>query len=308
MNTNKIIVVLLLVIGVLGGALALQQWLQGQGNQDHELYAQNFTGITQDALSDITLSKGTETLAFKKENNQWKSDQAVIDAQLISALTKSILDPDEVILISQNSEQHGTYAVTDGQAIIVLLTTDNGEKKVYLGSPSSGNKYLRIDGSTDVWGVASLPSQISEINLEDWLDKQLVALDKDQLAALEFTANGRQFSLGRRDDNWYLDNDPRPVDTTSISDVLLQLESLVAVGTISEDALKDFPTTPALKISITPQADSPKTLELFTGKEAIMAKLSDRSGNFEISQSVFDDLNIKREQITFATQPTPAEE
>jgi hypothetical protein len=307
MNSNKTILTLLLVIVVLGAAFALQQWLAQRGGQENSMYFESIEGFAKENISEITLAKGDQALQARKENEQWKSDQAFIDATLMQSLLENLLNPEDMLLISQNTQQHASYEVTAENATIAMLKNPSGEKKFYIGSPESGNYYVRIDGTDEVWGVEEMPSQVFDVTLAQWLDKKLLAVDEQNITTLVIDKSGNLITLQQRDNSWFVDGGEQPLDKTSFSDLLMQLESLVATGMIADEQLGDFPTNPSLKLIVNTQGATPTTIELFTGKDTIMAKVVDRPGNFEISQSTFDDLNLNRSDLLFAPSPTPSQ-
>lgn len=307
MNSNKTIFTLLLVIAVLGAAFALQQWLALRGGQENKVYFEHIEGFSKETISEIALAKGDQTLQVRKENEQWKSDQVFIDAVIINDLLENMLNPEEVLLISQNTQQHMSYEVTAETSTVVTLKNPSGEKKIYIGLPESGNYYVRIDGTNEVWGIEELPSQVADLSLAQWLDKKLLAVDEQNITTLVIDKSGNLITLQQRDNTWFIDGGEQPLDKTSFSELLMQLESLVATGVIEDEQLADFPAKPTLKLTVNAQGTTPTTIELFTGKDAIMAKVVDRPGNFEISQSTFDDLNVNRNDILFAPSPTQSQ-
>lgn len=307
MNTNKTIIVLLLVIAVLGGMLALQQWLASGDDKDNQAYLKQIQGYSKENITEITLTRGDQSLAAKKQAEQWRSEQSVLDVASITSLVEQITSPEEVMLISQNSDQHTTYEVTADKATVVSLVNPSGEKKILVGAPASGNYYLRIDGSNEVWGVQSMTDKISDVSLAQWLDKRLLSVDEEAINTLVFEKNGDTITLQQRDKSWFIDGGEQALNRMTFSDMLMQLESLVAVGVIDDKQLPDFPQKPALKLTINAQGTTPASIEFFTGKDSILAKMGDRSGNFEISQSTYDDLNLNRSEIKFAPSPTQAQ-
>lgn len=307
MNSNKTILALLLVIGVLAGVFVLQQWLVTRNGQEGQIYVKQLEHINKDNVTEIKLQKRGQSLVFKKEADRWTSGEALGDAVVLNALVADLLSPDDLTLISQNSEQHVTYEVTDETATVVSLVSSSGEKKIYVGAPASGNYYLRIDGSNEVWGVQSMTDKISDVSLAQWLDKRLLSVDEEAINTLVFEKSGNTITLQQRDKNWFIDGGEQQLDKATFSDLLMQLESLVAVGIIDDATLSEFPANPAVKVTVNAQGVTPITIELYTGKDTIMAKLSDRVGNFEISQSTFDDLNLNRSELGFAPTPTQAQ-
>jgi hypothetical protein len=307
MNSNKTIFTLLLIIIILGAAFGLQQWQAMRGGKETQIFQEQVQAFSKENIEQITLTRGDQVLAIRKENEQWRSDQALIDALTITTLVDNITAPNEVLLISQNADQHPAYEVTTEKATTISFATASEEKKILVGTPASGNYYVRFDGSNDVWGVDAMTDKITDITLSEWLDKQLLAIDEQNIATLVVDKSGNQLTLQQRDNTWYLDGGEQPLDKASFSDLLMQLESMVAIGVIDDEQLADFPSKPAVKLTVNVQGASPATLELFTGKDAIMAKVADRPGNFEISQSAFDDLNLSRSDISFAPTPTPSQ-
>ncbi len=307
MNSNKTIVALLLVIAVLSGVFFLQQRFASGDDQDNQAYLEQIQGYTKENITEIKLSRGDQSLAAKKEVEQWRSEQSLLDAAIITSLVEQITSPEEIILISQNGDQHATYEVTEEKATVVSLINPTGEKKILVGAPASGNYYLRIDGSNEVWGVQSMTDKISDLSLSQWLDKRLLAVDEESINTLVFEKNGSSFTLQQRDKNWFIDGGEQELDKTTFSELLMQLESLVAVGVIDDAQLPDFPQKPALKLTVNAQGTTPVSIELFTGKDSILAQMGNRPGNFEISQSTFDDLNLNQNEIKFAPTPTQAQ-
>ena len=307
MNSNKTIVALLLVIVVLSGVFFLQQRFASGDDQDNQAYLEQVQGYTKENITEIKITRGDQSLAAKKEAEQWRSEQSLLDAAIITSLVEQITSPEEVILISQNGDQHAAYEVTAEKATVVSLINPTGEKKILVGAPASGNYYLRIDGSNEVWGVQSMTDKISDLSLSQWLDKRLLTVDEESINTLVFEKNGSSFTLQQRDKNWFIDGGEQVLNKTTFSDLLMQLESLVAVGVIDDGLLSDFPQKPALKLTVNAQGTTPISIELFTGKDSILAKMGNRPGNFEISQSTFDDLNLNQNEIKFAPTPTQAQ-
>lgn len=307
MNSNKTILALLLVIGVLAGVFTLQRWSATRSGQEGQIYLKQLEPLSKEAIAEIKLQKGDQSLAFKKEADRWSSGEALGDAAILNALVTDLLSPDDLTLISQNSEQHASYEVTDETATVVSLANSGGEKKIYVGAPTSGNYYVRVDGASDVWGMPSMVDQISDLTLASWLDKKLLAVDEAHINTIVIEKNGSLITLQQRDKNWFIDGGEQLLDKTTFSDLLMQLESLVALGVIDDTTLSEFPAKPTVKVTVNAQGATPTTIELYTGKDTIMAKLSDRAGNFEISQSTFDDLNLNRSELGFAPTPTQAQ-
>lgn len=307
MNSNKIIFALLLIFAVLSGAFFLQQRFTSGNDRELQTYLEQFQGYTKESITEIKLTRGDQSLTAKNEAEQWRSEQSLLDTAIITSLVDQITSPEEIILISQNSDQHANYEVTAEKATVVSLVSPTGEKKVLIGAPASGNYYIRIDGSNEVWGVQSMTDKISNLSLSQWLEKSLLTVDEERINTFVLEKSGNSFTLQQRDKNWFIDGGEQALDKTTLSDLLMQLESLVALGVLDDARLSDFPQKPALKLTINAQGTTPVSIEFFTGKDSILAKMSDRPGNFEISQSTFDDLNLNRNEIKFAPSPTQAQ-
>jgi hypothetical protein len=157
------------------------------------------------------------------------------------------------------------------------LTVTRGDTtlvNVFIGSQGRAYRtvYVRSDGDDNVYLVESQLAALADRQVNDWRDKQIIAVDTAAVARIEIGRSNDRYSLARGDSTWTF-GDGAEADSAAVQRLLGEFSALEAQGS-------GFPT-PEQADSL--DFDSPKRqVSLFSADGVRLAALvfDSTSSNF----------------------------
>ena len=100
--------------------------------------------------------------------------------------------------------------------------------------PRFGTAYGRLPGEDAVYVIEGDLRVHVRRRLDDWRDKEIVAIDSSRVSRIEVERDGDAYTLVRGDSAWSFE-DGGEVDAFQVRNVLIELSSMIASGFLTEE-------------------------------------------------------------------------
>ncbi|MFM8393566.1 MAG: DUF4340 domain-containing protein [Acidobacteriota bacterium] len=299
--------ILLLLAAVLGAAVYYLEYKPGKP-RDEESTATSKPAwdIKNEDVASIEIRRGSETIAFKAEGDQWLVTQpltapanTVAVQTLLGDLTGLTIERE---FTTTNSEELKSYGlVTPSLRIEIRLkngqtrTVELGEKDV-IGSAS----YARIDGGSNIAMIGSSLLTSAGKSVSEFRDRSLLGGPSNNptgdLAGLKFVSSSGTFELAQKDGAWsFIAPAVVEADEMEMSALLSNLTGAEAREIVSEtqdEAGRYGLTAPQLSLTVRLIGGGDRTISVGAKEgDDYYAKVSDKPQVFKISAATFDQLN-----------------
>ncbi|MFP4460494.1 MAG: DUF4340 domain-containing protein [Candidatus Zixiibacteriota bacterium] len=204
-NSNKYILILVIVLLVLAGLYFINSARRGSGTIEKPKDINVAADST--AISKIELFMKEDTVVIEKQNDKWmltspvlyRADQAAIK-RLVNSISNAKLD----VEISSNTEKHGEYNVDEENGRYIKITENDGDIIEYwVGKMGpAGMTYIRFDGDRRVWLLNSQIGSSLRRSAKDFRDKVILQIEPDQLAGISVHSPEQDFYLALEDSVW----------------------------------------------------------------------------------------------------------
>lgn len=248
---NRTTLILLGVLVVLAAATAIV--LQRPGEQSlSESGTAPFLAVDSADVTAIVLVSDGSTVSLGKRGNEWVVEgppEYRADPGAVAGLLKEISDLSIRSIVSSRPEKHAMFQVDTSGTLITLRRSSGDPVSFFLGktAPGFSEVYARREGSDDVVLIAAAASYAARRPAEEWRDKAIVRIPKDQIREIRYQYGDTTFTLAWQDSAWIVDGSPAQERTVN---------SIVA--TLSELRADDFADAP-------PPARRPEAVISFSG-------------------------------------------
>jgi hypothetical protein len=162
----------------------------------------------------------------------WTVNGFPADASSIGDLFTALADATTGELAAQNPSSHARMEVDESNG--TRLTVSRGEEtlvNVLIGRQGRAYRtvYVRADGADEVYLVESQVGALAGRAVNDWRDKQILAVDTASVARIEVERGRDRYALVRGDSAWSF-ADGVATDSAAVQRLLGEFSSLDAQG------------------------------------------------------------------------------
>ncbi len=191
-------------------------------------------GAVQAAEVDVIEFAGPEdTLRLVQEQpGTWMVNGFLADAEAVANLFTALTDAGTGELAAQNPASHARMGVDEAGGRRLRVTRGDATLvNVFIGRQGRAARtvYVRSEGDDNVYLVESQLGTLASRQVNEWRDKQVVALDTASVTRVEVARGGDRYTLVRGDTTWAF-ADGTETDATAIRRLLGEFTGLEAQG------------------------------------------------------------------------------
>ena len=250
----------------------------------------------------IEINDGENTARLVRNSENWADGASVNDefpadsVKIVDVLGK-ILALESGWPIASTTAAHQRFEVAESNFQRRIDVSDSGGSvlaTLFAGtSPGFGKVHARLLGEEDVFSVKLSNYEIAS-GVDDWLDKRLLAVDRDQVKIRIKRPGGQADSLDRGDEFLWTWNGNK-TDSEKVLDYIARFQNLRVLG-IAEPQLEGVTTQTSIELEF-PQETI--TLNFFeTGEDEFTVTSTKIAGTYRVASYSVDRLLIKETDVT----------
>jgi hypothetical protein len=190
------------------------------------------TKLDRSAVDAITVTRATDTVRLVKHGATWTVNGYPAAKgspdDLLAALADTAARGE---VIAESATSHAQLGVDSASARrIVAKQGDRTLLTYFVGKrgPNYESAYLRLPGQTVVYQVKGRLVEFAEKKVDDWRDKQIVAVEPDSLTGVEVHRGKASYSLAKSGKEWKVNGGA--ADSAAVAGLLNQFRHLEASG------------------------------------------------------------------------------
>ena len=250
----------------------------------------------------IEINDGENTARLVRNSENWADGASVNDefpadsVKIVDVLGK-ILALESGWPIASTTAAHQRFEVAESNFQRRIDVSDSGGSvlaTLFAGtSPGFGKVHARLLGEEDVFSVKLSNYEIAS-GVDDWLDKRLLAVDRDPVKIRIKRPGGQADSLDRGDEFLWTWNGNK-TDSEKVLDYIARFQNLRVLG-IAEPQSEGVTTQTSIELEF-PQETI--TLNFFeTGEDEFTVTSTKIAGTYRVASYSVDRLLIKETDVT----------
>ena len=250
----------------------------------------------------IEINDGENTARLVRNSENWADGASVNDefpadsVKIVDVLGK-ILALESGWPIASTTAAHQRFEVAESNFQRRIDVSDSGGSvlaTLFAGtSPGFGKVHARLLGEEDVFSVKLSNYEIAS-GVDDWLDKRLLAVDRDPVKIRIKRPGGQADSLDRGDEFLWTWNGNK-TDSEKVLDYIARFQNLRVLG-IAEPQSGGVATQTSIELGF-PQETI--TLNFFeTGEDEFTVTSTKIAGTYRVASYSVDRLLIKETDVT----------
>jgi hypothetical protein len=219
----------LLVVLIAGYAYARSEnFFKEEAKTDPALFTMQGSDITG-----LTLVSGESQVELKKNGDSWdmvKPDAYPVQKGSVDSMAGSLAGLKVKGAIDEAPANLADFGLDKPARQVEAVLSDGSTKKLLIGNPLpvAGTTYVKTEDGAAVYEADDTALSEVEKTAEDFLDKSVLKLDYDKVAAVEFDWKGDKWTLTKSEKDkkayesaWKLDDkDLKPEDGSGVLDQL----------------------------------------------------------------------------------------
>lgn len=252
------------------------------------------------SIDGVVMTQNDERVELKKDSGVWMlvmdQKQYRLDAEKASALEESLQGLPVGMVVSRNKENWSQYGFGTEQESEMVLSKA-GEPVMTLvmgGSGTSYNSfYLRRNDDEKVYLVDSELRTSVYTPAEQWRDKHLLTVSKDQVVSAAIKVADENWTVSSRDGKWFLTEGDEEFDVTnnegftSYWDGLFELKADAFAspeekfGEVKNQVVLQMKDGESVIVDISVTGEGPASLARVTGYDELLSLGSDLSARLK---------------------------
>ena len=305
---DKISRIMAMVIG-LQLLLILVFWvgLDGELDQPGSLIELDGTQITT-----IEINDGENTVRLVRNSENWADGASVNDefpadsVKIVDVLGK-ILALESVWPVARTTAAHQRFEVGESNFQRRIDMIDSGGSilaTLFAGtSPGFGKVHARLLGEEDVFSVKLSNYEIAS-GVDDWLDKRLLAVDRDPVKISIKRPGSQADSLNRGEEFLWTWNGKK-TDPEKVTDYIARFQNLRVLG-IAKPQSESVTNQTSIELEFPQDTITLKFIE--TDEDEFVVTSTKISGHYRMANYSVDRLLIKETDVIVIEEENVAEE
>ena len=302
---------LIIAAGILAALLGLLYWSNrhkpGENIQASATPAEPAPKILTLNEADITKielkKKGGEQIVLAKDSGgKWQitaPKSLGVDQSAVSGVLSTVSSLNSERLVEEKGTNLRQYGLNEPVLQVEVTDKNNTTHKLLVGddTPTGSGAYIRLDGDSRVFTIASFTKTSIDKHLNDLRDKRLITFDADKISRLELIAKQEDIEFGRDKDQWQILK-PKPLraDGTKVDELVRKLADAKMDVTESTDPTKAasaFASGSAIATATVTTDAGTQQIKVRKDKEEYYAKSSVADGVFKITSDLGQALDKK---------------
>lgn len=194
-----------------------------------------FDEITPTSVDVVRLDGSDGPIELLREDSAWTANGFEADAAVIGRMFAALYDVEIGDLVATNPANHDRMGVSQDSAVTFEVQVSGETRTILVGKtgPRFATAYGRLPDEDEVYLIeGDLRVHVTR-RLDDWRNKQIVAIDTSRAVRLEVERDGDAYTLVRGDSAWTFEDGAEAV-AFQVRNILAELSSLIAAGFVME--------------------------------------------------------------------------
>ena len=301
MNTNKTLQNLLIATVVLIGFIGLRSYMRSNQAAKTSPLAEAIT-VSSDDITSVDLSSSVASISAEVTNDVWKQGNYYLKSGTMTSLIKALTEVESAKLVAKTNSRHENLGVTEALATRVSLMSGDSSTDILVGAPAGTDYHVRLADSDEVYAVAGIANDITNVSLENWVEDNIIVEDRNTITNVNLADGGVTLSLNQSEGEWSLAGDERKIEADSISTLNRSLSSMAATEVVidNEDRRSNYPQFSSQTIEVMYQGvEEPVVFSFYQGETDYYVTVSNRAADFIVNNSVVENIFVSEADITF---------
>jgi len=201
------------------------------GDGDGGPLADLVSGLEPEGITAVTFVRQADTVRLERSDGAWTVNGFAADSGAVAGFLGTVTGSGTGGVVARNPANHARLGVTEDSAVAVTISREGAEDVTLLvgdAGPSFPSVYVRLPGQDPVHLFQGRMRSPARRSVEQWRDREIVALDTAAVGRIEVTREGSTYALVRRDSSWTVDG--AAADGGEVSSLLRELSSLSGSG------------------------------------------------------------------------------
>jgi hypothetical protein len=202
-----------------------------------DLRDKNFFHTTMSDVARIEIEAGESSVTLaKNDTGQWqfeKDPSVRVDQSEVNLTLSTVLARKASQWITDKPRDLAFYGLEPPKIrFVVQKKNGGGSEGVLIGKKPEDKDivYVQRIGEDTIWGMDWTQTRDFFKSRDDFVDKTLLSVEPDDITRLDVTAEGKQFSLVREAEQWFVkktpEAKPRPISNVTVESLLAALTSI----------------------------------------------------------------------------------
>ena len=195
-----------------------------------------FEGMDESSIDVLRLNASDGAIELRREDAAWTANGFRADEAAVDRLLGLLPDVEIGDLAATNPANHDRMGVSRDSAATFEVDMGAETRTLLVGKqgPRFGTAYGRLPGEDGVYLIeGDLRVHVTR-GLDDWRDKEIVAVDSSRVGRIEVERDGDAYALVRGDSAWTFEGGGE-ADAIQVRNILMELSSLTAAGFLTEE-------------------------------------------------------------------------
>jgi hypothetical protein len=188
--------------------------------------------VSTGAADSATLWQGGDTMTLVRHDSTWVVNGQPAATAAVTELFEALRDTARPDLAAQSPSSFARMGVDSAGGHMLRVVVGPATKiRLFVGvqAPAGDAAYVRVPGDTRVYLWPGRLGALVQRHVDDWRDRQVLALLPDSIGAIEITRGRDPVAVRRRGTRWTFENG-HPADSGAVARLLDHLRSVSAAG------------------------------------------------------------------------------
>lgn len=202
-----------------------------------------FSAFDAEAVDEVRVAGPQGSVVLMRSADGWRANGYDADQDAVERMLRALEGAEVGDLAATNPANHARMGLAADSAVQLSVTTGDESRTILVGDggPRFGTAYGRLPDEDEVYLVDGDLRLHVRKPIDDWRDKEIVAVDTTAVARVEVERDGDAYILVRGDSVWTFE-DGSEANATEVRSIMAELSAVIAAGFLSEgDSLLALP-------------------------------------------------------------------
>jgi hypothetical protein len=228
-NTQQLRLIAIIVAALIA-AWAASEALSHRS--DTTVAAFSLPKVSAKTTDTVTIWHGVDSVALVRHDSTWVVNGQPALASSVADLFEALRDSLKPELAAESPSSFARMGVDSaGTHLLRVVASGTAQVRLMVGvpGPTGDAAYVRVPGSARVYLWPGRLGSVVQRRVDDWRDRQIVAVVPDSVGAIEITRGRDRIALRRRGTHWAFGTG-RAADSAAVGRVLDHFRSVQAAG------------------------------------------------------------------------------
>jgi len=188
--------------------------------------------VSARAADSATIWREGDTVRFVRHDSTWVVNGQPAATAAVTELFDALRDTVKPDLAAESPSSFARMGVDSASGHLLRVVVGPATTihlVVGAQAPTGDAAYVRVPGDTRTYLWPGRLGALVQRHVDDWRDRQVLALVPDSIGAIEITRGRDRVALRRRGTHWTFENG-RPADSAAVAGLLDRFRSVSAAG------------------------------------------------------------------------------